>query len=303
MREGDRLTLNLEQVATFLALVRAGSFRAAARERGLTQGAVSQQLRKLEIALGVALIARAARGCVPTRDGAQFLRYAESLMRLNANAVAALRNRCVTLGASSNIGVYFLQPYLKAFMELHEGRCALSLRVDQNPVLAENIGKGEIDVAAMEWWDDRPGYVARCWRSDELVVIVPPDHPWARRSAIPPGMLKEAPILGGEPGTGTARVLARYLGDAAQGLDPVLRLGSTEAVKRGVKVGLGVSLVLLGTVLDERRDGSLVAIPLEGERPQKNFYIVWPDSLLEDSAPRRFADWLVNQPFAAPSPY
>jgi DNA-binding transcriptional LysR family regulator len=280
--------------------VRARSFRAAAGVRGLTQGAVSQHLRKLEAMLGVRLVARGSRGCVPTPEGEEFIGYAEGLLRLNARAVEALRGRRIAVGASSNIGTYLLQPYVRSYLDATDGRHPVEIHIHQNPVVAAKLERGEIDVAAMEWWDGRPGFLARVWRQEELVVIVPPDHPWAELPGIPGALLTGAPLLGGEPGTGTGRLLARYFGDAARELKVTMRLGSTEAVKQWVKAGLGVSLVLAGTVADERRDGTLAAIPLEGEPPCKELYVICRESLGEASPPRRFAEWLVARPAGTP---
>ena len=58
----------------------------------------------------------------------------------------------------------------------------------------------------MEWWDERPGFVSRVWRSEEMVVIVAPDHPWVDRPV--ECRVQGVPMLGGEPGTGTGRILA-----------------------------------------------------------------------------------------------
>lgn len=225
----------------------------------------------------------------------EFLDYAERLLRLNGRAIEALRARRIALGASSNIGIYLLQPYVTSYLEENGGPHSVDLHIHQNPVVMEKLEAGEVDVAAMEWWDGRAGYVARLWRSEELVVIVAPDHPWAELPHIPHALLKGAPILGGEPGTGIGRLLARYFGEELRELKVTMQLGSTEAVKRWVKAGLGVSLVLAGTVATERREGTLAAIPLEGEPLRKDLYVIWRDSLAADSPPRRFAQWLAEQ--------
>jgi DNA-binding transcriptional LysR family regulator len=275
--------------------VRTRSFRVAARERGLTQGAVSQQLRKLETVLGVRLIGRGARRCAPTLEGEEFTGYAEGLLRLNARAIEALGSRRIAIGASSNIGTYLLQPHVRAFLEETGGRHPVEIQIHQNPAVATRLERNEIDVAIMEWWDGRPGFLARVWRQEELVVIVPPEHSWAELSSISRAQLKDAPMLGGEPGTGTGRLLARYFGPLAHELKPAMRLGSTEAVKQWVKAGLGVSVVLVGTVATEVRAGTLVAIPLEGEAPHKEIFVICRDTLAATSTARRFADWLIGR--------
>jgi len=249
-------------------------------------------LRKLEATLGARLIHRDARGCPPTSEGTAFLAYAESLLRLNARAIDALRTHRIAIGASSNIGIYLLQPYIKSYFDDGAGRPPPDIHIHRNPVIADKLDAGEIDVAAMEWWDNRPGYVARPWRREELVAIVPPGHPWAALPRLPHATLQGVPLLGGEPGTGTGRILARYFGAQPDAIRIGMRLGSTEAVKQWVKAGLGVSLVLAGTVAEECREGTLVAIPLEGEPPSKELVVIWRESLAAGNPARAFGEWL-----------
>ncbi len=224
-----------------------------------------------------------------------FLAYAESLLRLNARAVEVLRTRRVAIGASSNIGIYLLQPYVKSYFDGGAGRPPPDIQIHRNPVIADKLDAGEIDVAAMEWWDNRPGYVAHAWRREELVAIVPPGHPWVELPRLPRAALQGVPLLGGEPGTGTGRVLARYFGAQPDEMKIGMRLGSTEAVKQWVKAGLGVSLVLAGTVAEECREGTLVAVPLEGEPPNKELVVIWRESLAADCPARAFGEWLAAQ--------
>ncbi len=286
--------LNLEHVASFMAVVRTGNFRAAAHERALSQATVSQHIQKLEAALSTCLIVRSHSGCVPTAAGTRLLPYAESLLRMNTRVVNLVRNPAIAIGASSNIGVYLLQPYVKSFLAATGGKDRIEFAIQPNPAIADKLERGEVDVAIMEWWSDRPGYVARQWRQEDLVVIVAADHAWAKLPAVPRAWLKDAPLLGGEPGTGTGTLLMQHLGPELRGLRGVMQLGSTEAVKRWVQAGLGVSIVLYSTVAEECRAGTLRAIPLEGEPIRKPLYVIWHASLHQDSLPLRFARCLLE---------
>ncbi len=210
-----------------------------------------------------------------------------------------MRERRLALGASSNIGIYLLQPYIKAYFD---GRQPPELHVHGNPVIADRLEASAIDIAVMEWWDWRGGYVAHPWRREELVVIVPLGHPWANRTVIPRTLLREQPLLAGEPGTGTGRILARYFGDELRTLQISMRLGSTEAVKQWVAAGLGMSLVLAGTLAAECRAGRRVAVPLEGQQPSKELYVIWRESLPADAPTRIFGEWLAANPLPEDSP-
>lgn len=265
----------------------------AARELEISQGAISQQLQKLESLLGARLIVRDPRGCHLTVEGREFESHARNLQRLATNALNSFRDRRLAIGASSNIGIYLLHPYLKTYGD--QAGANIDIQIHRNPVVAEKLGNGDIDVALMEWWDGRPGYVSRVWRTEDMVVIVAPNHPWARLPCVSRTQLRATPMLGGESGTGTGRLLAEYL-DVDFGALPVsVRLGSTDAVKQWVKAGMGVSLVLAGTVEDEIRTAKLVAIPLEGSpAPRKTLQVIWRDSLAEEHAAYRFGTWLAK---------
>lgn len=280
-------------MASFLAIARLKSFRAAAQDLGISQGAISQQLQKLESLLGARLVERDPKGCRLTVEGREFERHARNLQQLASDALNTFRERRLVIGASSNIGIYLLPPYLKAYGE--QTGAIVDIQISPNPLVAEKLANGEIDVALMEWWDERPGYVSRVWRTEEMVVIVAPDHPWAGLPYLSCSQLRATPMLGGEPGTGTGRLLAEYLGIELAALPIGARLGSTDAVKQWVKAGMGVSLALAGTVEDETRTAKLVAIPLEGNPPpRKALQVVWRDSLSDEHAACRFGTWLAE---------
>ena len=264
--------LNLVLVKSFLTLTQTGSFQQAAQRLLISQPTVSQHIKKLEEQLGVELIVRGRSGCEPTLAARAFLPYAQSLLRLNDRALAATRSGGLRIGAASNLGIYLLQPYLRSFLD-RQGPQDLDLVIDRNPVIAEQLETGELDMAVMEWWDGRPGFDATRWRSEELVLITPPAHPWAGRDCIGRDELRGAMLLGGESGSGTGRLLAAYFG--AGPLPRVERqLGSTEAVKQAVKAGLGISLVLAAAVAQEVAAGSLAAVPVEGSLC-KDLFVIW----------------------------
>ena len=101
-----------------------------------------------------------------------------------------------------------------------------------------------------------------------------PDHPWARREQIYLEDLAAETVLGGEPGSGTGRILRAGLGEIAERLSLRTGFNSTEAVKEGVRAGLGVSLVLASAVREEIAAGVLAAPRLEDVSLSKTLWIV-----------------------------
>ena len=265
--------LDLNCVQTFLAVVECGGFRQAGMQIGISQSAVTQHLKRLEHSLKVSLIERKNSRCGLTQDGSVFLPYAKNLVAMSARTCDLFKKEMLIVGASSNIGIYSLQPYLRRYQEL--GESELNVVISNNVDIAEKLTNLELDIALMEWWDHRPGFFSQIWRTDELVLIVPKTHPWAEMGGIPREYLYGTALLGGEPGTGTGRLIEEYFGTHAHSISISLQLGSTEAVKRAVQAGLGISLVLASTVEQERAGGTLAVLSLQSKsKPVKQIMAV-----------------------------
>jgi DNA-binding transcriptional LysR family regulator len=282
--------LNLEHTRTFIALAETGGFRETAALLGLSQPTVTQHIRKLELELGAQLIRRSHAGSVLTPEGERFLPMARSLIATADRARAAVLGNGLNIGVSSNIGTYVLPRYVKSFMAAHPGQ-PVSYTAADNATVARRLENGEIDVAVMEWWDGREGFDADTWRTERMIAIAPKDHPWAKLKTIDAADLLAEPMIGGEPGTGTARLLGDVFGKRADNLKLAMTVGSTEAVKRAVAAGLGVSLVLESAVddLDAKR---LAAVPVAEKKLLKSFWAVVPQGLPEHAPARALVDHL-----------
>lgn len=284
--------LNLTYVNTFVSVIEAGSFREAARRLACAQPTVTQHIKKLEAALQAPLVARSHAACTPTAHGARFLPFARSLLQVADRAHTAVAGRHLSVGASTNIGTYLLPRRLKTFADENGTGIAVEPRIAGNPAVAEMLAAGEIDCALMEWPPALAGFDAVVWRHEPMVVIVPPDHPWAGRRNVSRARLLETPMLGGEPGTGTATLLRQAFGEAAADLKVQLTLGSTEALKQAVIAGLGVSLTLACAVQDDVENGRLAALPVAGPRLIKPLYLVTPTDIPATSPIATFAEFL-----------
>ena len=271
--------IDLDQVRSFVTVIETGSFRDAAQRLGLAQPTVSQHVQKLETELDHRLVERNRVRATTTPAGLRFLPFARTLLRLAERAQDALKRDKLAIGASSNIGVYLLQPLVRAFQRRRPSPGSIEIRIGTNPETARRLQDAEVDIALMEWWDDRPGFAAEIWRRERLVVIVPPDHPWAARRSIDKAKLLHEPMIGGEPGTGTARLLQQAFGVEASILKIGLQLGSTEAVKQAVRAGLGVSLTLESAVRDEVKAGTLRALQVKQTTIAKPLYSIFPTGL------------------------
>lgn len=261
--------MNLNQVAAYVAVLDTGGFRAAAARLGVTQGAVSQHVRRLEAELGTSLIERAS--AAPA--SAAFERYARALLDLADRATRLFSNPELVVGAASNVGIYLLQPVIRTIGDAHAGRYRIRQRMGTNREILDDLSTGAVDVALTEWWDERPGFEATPWRDEPLVVIVGPDHRLAGRTSVRVDDLADETLFGGEPASGTGTLLTRTLGADAARLPTPVNLGSTAAVKAAVQAGLGVSLVLAAAAEPEATTGRLHTLTLAGPPLRKTLWV------------------------------
>lgn len=286
--------LNLAHVRSFLAVVDAGSFLDAARALDRSQPTITQHIRKLEASVNARLIDRRHERCRPSAAGRRFLPVARRLVEMATHAADLFTAAPLRIGASGNIGTYLLQPHLRSFADRSGHAPAIDVTIAPNPEVADGLSAGVFDLGLMEWWDDRPGFCAKTWRREDLVAIAAPDHPWAQRGTVSVDALFSEPLIGGEPGTGTGRILNGLARRGRTAPNPVLQLGNTEAVKRAVREGLGVSVVFAAAVADEVAAGTLCVRPVAGTRPAKDLLVVLPAETLPESSAARFADHLLR---------
>lgn len=285
--------LDLTQVRAFVAVVEHGGFSRAAAALETTQPVVSQQVRKLEAAVGARLLVRSHARTVPSEEGQRFLPHARALLRAEQRARDSIAGAALTVAASTNIGAYLLPPLIDAFAR-ETVAPPPDLLLGTNPETVNRLESGTADLALMEWWDDRPGFSARHWRTEPLIVIVNPAHAWAARDEVAKDELFDAPLIGGEPGTGTGQRLRQVFGPSVSRLGTVLTVGSTAAVKEAVKAGLGISIVMAASAAEDLRHGTLHGLRIADAVLAKDLYAILPVDLPETAPAVRFDRFLAE---------
>ena len=152
--------LNPVWLKSLVAIVQTGSFQSAARALGLAQPTVSQHLQKLEEQVGVTLVQRSRSGCQPTTRALAFMPHATALLDMHARALEALHGNRERVGASSNIGTYLLQPFVRNYLTTANERGEVDLRIAANPDVADQLLAGQLDAAIMDGRDRKAGAVA-----------------------------------------------------------------------------------------------------------------------------------------------
>lgn len=284
--------LNLRHVRSFLAVAEEGGLRAAARRLAVSPTAVLDHLNSLESDLRATLVNRRGATTGLTAQGARFVPLARALIATAEQARSMFVRDAVRIAASTNIGVYCLPALLADWKRSGGGETPLW--IGPNPDVADRLRRGQADLALMEWRPDGAGIDARPWRCAPLVAIAPAGHAWSRLEAVDFAALAREPILAGEQGTGTGAALREAFGDKASGLTVIEGFSATEAVKRGVRAGLGVSIVADFSVIDEAASGQLLLRPLSPSA-SKTLYLAMPGKLADGSAAGKCAAFLAER--------
>lgn len=274
--------MDIRRLEVFCKVVELKSFTKAAEAALLSQPTVSEQIRLLEESFDEKLLDRLGREVLPTGAGDILYQYARRIIRLRDEAVQAIdhyRGRLsgqLWIGASTIPGAYILPQRLEPF----KARCPdarLTLKISGSGRIVEQLIEGslEIGIIGAPWKDQR----LECdpLFEDELVLTLPPGHPWAARSSVSVEELAGEPFILRESGSGTRMVMEEALSSA--GFDPgrlslVAEMGSTEAVRQGIKARIGISILSSLAVAEDLRLGTLVALPLEGLRIRRPFYLI-----------------------------
>ena len=294
------MQVTFRQFEVFLAVARAGSFRAAAETLHLSQPALSQHVAELERELGARLFDRLGRRVALTEAGRILEDHAQRIFATltsaqeNVAELGALKRGSLLVGASTTPGIYVLPRLAARFQELYPG-ITLRVRMANSAAIEEQIRANELDLGVVGGHGVRPG--EECLSAglpDELVVVVPPGHAWARRREIGVELLAPERLLIREEGSATRQVTERALELAGAKIELTMELGHTEAIKQAVMAGLGVAFLSVHAIRVEVETGRLAALRLRGHRVRRHFHVIHNEARTLGAAARAFVDLIAR---------
>ena len=237
--------MELRQLEYFVAVARHGHFGRAAEAIYVTQPALSQQVRRLEAELGVALLRRTSRGIELTPAGADLLAHAEAILAEVSGARSAMDEHAgVVRGAvrlAATADSVRLPEVLAAFHREHPG-VRIALRQASSAEALELVRRGAVDLAVLSLSGDAGGLDVTALAEEPLRLIVEPGDPLAGCS-VRLGELSGRPFVLAEPGSGLRATVMDACQTAGFSPVPLLEVGEPSAVRYLVGAGLGVSLV------------------------------------------------------------
>lgn len=273
-------------------VARTSSIGAAARLHGISQQAASERLRSIEAQVGVPLVVRGPRGSTLTPAGTVVVEWAARLLDVAGEIDAAIdtlradRTRALHVAASMTIAEHLLPRWLVLLRQRQTAAgqtpTAVSLEATNSRAVLAEVLDSRADVGFVEGSTAPVGVRSLELRADELLVVVAPDHPWARRRRpLAAAELAATALTAREEGSGTRGVLEAALEEAGlAAVAPAVELTTSTAVREAVRAGSPPAVLSRLTVQADVATGRLVVVPLDDLDLHRMLRAVWVGSAL-----------------------
>ena len=273
--------MNFKQLEVFVAVAESRSFSKGADAACISQSTASQHIAALEEACGVRLLDRTGKGAVPTEAGKLLLQHGRKLLSVMKKTESALAQFVrgdeaeLAVGGSTIPCTYLLPRIIKRLMASAPTLVIRTRQGDSREVV-QLLVREEVEVAVVGSLADNDALTFEPLTKDSIRLVVGRHHPWYGVDRLTLDDLPTEPLVLREEGSGTGRAVHEALHGA--GLDPGrLRvrawMGSSEAVKQAVMLGIGASFLSDLSVLSELERAELTVVDITGVSIERMFYL------------------------------
>jgi DNA-binding transcriptional LysR family regulator len=295
--------MDTRQLAAFCAVVERASFSQAAEQLGVTQPAVSLQIRSLEKRLGVQLLDRSGRRVEPTDAGRRLYRSAlrllaqeeQLLAELGAEAEGELTGR-LELGASTGPGGTVIPIVLCEFQRSHP-EVHVALTVSDTQRIVEEVARRELELGVVGAARRHRGVVFEPFFRDEVVLAVPRGHRFADRT-LSLDELRAEPLVLMQEGAGVRQMIddeLRAVGVRLRDFDVRLELGLQESARTAVLAGFGVTFISRAAIEADVSSGMIAIARVEGLDASREISLARASGRAETRVARAFVDFARNR--------
>ncbi|WP_445355314.1 LysR family transcriptional regulator [Microbulbifer sp. EKSA008] len=265
----------LRQLEVFLACAHHENVSRAAESLSMSQSAASTALKEFEQQFELRLFERTGKRLRLNELGRQLWPRAEELLERAQELEQTLATHrelgSLKIGATLTIGNYLTASVMARYMEEQPGT-QVQLEVANTAAIAERVLNFELDLGLIEGEINHPDLEIIPWRHDELVVFCAPNHPLASRKRLADKDLIGATWITRESGSGTRQTFERAMAGILPKLHILLELQHTEAIKRAVETGLGISCLSRVSLAEAFKRNSLIELPVPQRNFQREFY-------------------------------
>jgi DNA-binding transcriptional LysR family regulator len=273
--------MDTRQLQAFCTVVEKKSFSQAAEKLGVTQPAVSLQVRALEQRVGQTLLDRSGRRVEPTEAGKRLYRSAQRMLALEQQLFEEVSeddaglHGTLSIGASTGPGAHLVPLLLCEFQRAHPD-LHVALSIWDTQTVIDRVAERELELGVVGALRRHRSLEFEPLVRDEIVLAVPPGHR-AAGGTLSVEELQEETLIVMQEGAGVRQVVEEELRRAGlrlRGVEPKLELGLQESIKSAVGAGYGVSFISRTAIEGELTAGTLAAARVEGVEPARQIYVV-----------------------------
>ncbi|NIS62045.1 MAG: LysR family transcriptional regulator [Proteobacteria bacterium] len=285
--------MKFNQLRIFFTVAKTKSFTMAARELFLTQPAVTIQIQKLEADYETKLFDRVGKKIFLTESGKILYSYAEKILALFAQAeealidVKELKTGKLSIGASATVGSYYLPKIFEVFGKKYPG-IKIEMNLSNSYIVVEDVLALKNDLGFVSRLHHLERLVVIPFLEEELVLIVPPDHPLGHKENVVLEDLSGQPFILREMGSATRDLIEDGVAKKGVSMKVVMDLASNEAIKKAVEDGLGVSIISKYVVQKEVDQGLLRMITFANGSIMRKFFIIYHEDKYLSNTLRAF---------------
>ena len=272
--------MNIQNFKIFSDLVESESFSRAAKLNGITQSAVSQQLRSMEKHFNILIVDRSQKRFRLTREGEKLHKSAKEVLQIYNTLCIELQELKKTISGTIHIstvysiGLHGLPPYVKSFLTNYP-KVNIRIEYRRANMVYEDILSNSIDLGLVAYPHKHKQLEVLPFAVDTLILIASPEHPLAQKDEVDITELANQKFVGFEPDIPTRKATDNLFKKANIEIEPVMEFDNVETVKRAVEINAGLAIVPQTTIEREQAQGSLKVIQFKDivyERPLALIY-------------------------------
>lgn len=288
------------KLKVFCTVAETKSFSKTSEIIHLTQPAVSLQIQSLEETYETKLFDRTNNCISLTPSGEILYNHAKEILALYTKAdkeiakITGLMKGSITIGCSSTIGNYLIPLIIVDFKKVHP-KIKISLEISNTKRIEEMVSNGLVDFGFVEADVSKQKLLVEPILKDELIVIIPPVHPWAKKRKISILELVKEPFILREEGSGTRIHIEQCFQKNGLTLNDMhisLSLSGLESIKTAVENGIGVSIMSRWAVLKELKYKTLKYVTLKEEKMERKFSLIQLKNSVKSHAVEEFLAYL-----------
>jgi DNA-binding transcriptional LysR family regulator len=286
--------MHVENLKVFSDLVESQSFSQAAKLNGITQSAVSQQMRAMEKHFGVLIVDRSQKQFRLTREGSHIYETSKEIIHLYDRLQCELQEMRkvvsgnIKIATIYSVGLHELPPYIKRFLQDYP---EVNVRVEyrRSNLVYDDVIHNSVDFGLVAFPQKNRQLEILPFKEDRLVIITHPEHPLAKNKSLKLDELADQKFIGFDPDIPTRKAIDGLFREFKVNIEPVMEFDNVETVKRAVEIDAGIAIVPEATVRQEVSQGLLASIVIKGSKVTRPIALIHRKGRVMTPAMKKFA--------------